>query len=139
VHLDEPLTIGPLRLLPYVRGRLPGDGPGFSQRDIDAVLRACAVRKNEVVQHATLLDLGRWRLGQDATRRVDALFAAREIVAFAALAERQLFRLFSYCNFDTYALTIQRYNAGTAGAFSFSTRRRDGARTRCGTPRTLLS
>lgn len=126
VHIDEPLIVGRLRLLPYARGRLPGDGPKVAQKDIDAVLRAYAVRKNQVVQKATLLELGTWRLGQDASRRVDPLFTARELIAFSALAERQLFGQFSYCNFDTYALTIQRYHAGSAGAFSFFTRRRDG-------------
>lgn len=126
VHIEEPLTVGRLRLLPYERGRLPGDGPNVAQKDIDAILRAYAVRKNRVVQKATLLELGRWRLGQDAKRQVDALFAARELVAFSALAERQLFRRSNYCNFDTYALTIQQYREGSAGAFSFTTRRRDG-------------
>jgi hypothetical protein len=127
VQIDRPLTVGAVRLLPYVRGRLPGDGARYRQADIDKVLSAYALRRNQEVQKATMLEYGNWHLGEDFThRRAKALFRARELVAFSALANRQLFRRFRYCNFDNYALTVQRYASGHAEAFSFSTRRRDG-------------
>jgi len=74
------------------------------------------------------MEIGAWQLGQNAdddTRR--QLFRARELVAFTALAERQLFRgHFDYCNFDTYAFVIQNYQPSNGGTFSFTTRHRDG-------------
>jgi hypothetical protein len=128
VALHETLTVGPLRLIPYERGRLPGDGAHFRQQDIDGVLRAYALRKDQLIERASLVELGDWHLGQDSDGRVcEDLFRARELMAFAALAERRLFRgHMDYCNFDTYAFVIQNYHAGGTGAFSFSTRRRDG-------------
>ena len=89
---------------------------------------AYALRKNQLVERASLVELGDWHLGQDSDEHVrESLFRARELVAFAALAVRRLFRgHMDYCNFDTYAFVIQNYQAGSTGTFSFSTRRRDG-------------
>lgn len=128
VAVQEPLTVGPLRLIPYERGRLPGDGAYVRQQDIDGVLMAYALRKNQLVERASLVELGDWHLGQDSDEQVrEKLFRARELIAFAALAQRRLFRgHLDYCNFDTYAFVIQNYHAGSTGTFSFSTRRRDG-------------
>ncbi len=128
VTVRETLIVGPLRLIPYERNHTPADGPHVTQADIDGVLKAYAVRKSVVVKTATLMEIGVWQLGQDAdeeTRR--HLFRARELVAFTALAERKLFRgHMDYCNFDTYAFVIQNYQPGNSGAFSFTTRHRDG-------------
>lgn len=128
VSIDEALTVGPLRLIPYERGEQPGNGDHVAQADIDGVLRAYALSKGEVVSGATLMEYGEWRLGQEADASVRSqLFRARELVAFAALAERRLFLgHFEYCNFDTYSFVVQHYQAGHTGAFSFATRRRDG-------------
>lgn len=128
VALREPLIVGPLRLIRYERKHAPADAPYVTRSDIDGVLKAYAVRKSVLVNTATLMEIGAWQLGQDAddgTRR--QLFRARELVAFTALAERQLFRgHFDYCNFDTYAFVIQNYQPGHSDAFSFTTRHRDG-------------
>ena len=128
VATDGPITVGPVRLLPYKRGMSPGDQPNVSQSSIDAVLAAYAERKDHLVPEATLMEIGDWRSGQEVNDQVRAqLFRTREFVAFAALAKRRLFRgHFDYCNFDTYAFVIQNYSAGDVGGFSFSTRRRDG-------------
>ena len=67
------IAIGSVRLLPYIRGWLPGDAAHAKQRDIDAILRAYAVRKNKAVEKATILELGAWRRGQDIKRRVAAV------------------------------------------------------------------
>ncbi len=128
VALDEPVIVGPVRLLPYERGSLPGDQPNVSQGEIDTVLAAYAERKDHLIPEAMLMEIADWALGEEMTDQVkERLFRARELVAFAALAKRRLFRgHFDYCNFDTYAFVIQNYQAGDVGGFSFFTRRRDG-------------
>jgi len=79
------------------------------------------------VSLATLLELGEWRLGEEAVLETRSkLFRPRELIAFSALAQRRLFRgHFDYCNFDTYAFVVQHCNPGNPGGFSFATRRRD--------------
>lgn len=128
VSIEEPLTVGPLRLIPYERRERPGDGEQVAQADIDGVLRAYALQKRELVSVATLVELGDWRLGQEADASIRSkLFRMRELVAFTALAQRRLFQgHFDYCNFDTYSFVVQHYQAGHTGSFSFSSRRRDG-------------
>lgn len=128
VVTDEPVTVGPVRLLPYERGSLPGNLPHATQTDIDGVLAAYAIRKSRLVQESTLLEVREWLVGQEADEAaMEQLFRAREFIAFAALAERRLFTgHMDYCNFDSYAFVIQNYQAGNTGPFSFSTRRRDG-------------
>jgi hypothetical protein len=128
VSIDEPLTVGPVRLLPYDRGKLPGDQPHATQADIDGVLAAYAVQKNQLVFEATLMEIGDWRLGQEIDDGVrEQLFRARELLAFSALASRRLFRgHMDYCNFDTYAFFVQGYVPTKTRHFSFFTRRRDG-------------
>ena len=70
-----------------------------------------------------MLELADWRLGEEANGHVlERLFRVRELIAFAALARRRLFRgHFDYCSFDTYAFVIQNYAAGGVGGFSFFT------------------
>jgi hypothetical protein len=127
VTIEEALTVRSLRLLPYARSERPGTQPHAAQAEIDDVLRAYALSKNQLVSLATLVELGDWHLGEDADAACRRkLFRARELIAFAALAERRLFHgHFDYCNFDTYAFVIQLYDPANPGAFSFSTRRRD--------------
>lgn len=122
--------MGSLRLLPYRRGQEPAGCPHALLSDIDNVLRAYALRSNQPVSRATLIEFGDWHLGQDADDAIRTiLFRIRELVAFAALAKRRLFRghVSGYCNFDSYAFVIQNYQAGSAGTFSFSIRHRDGS------------
>lgn len=37
---ERAVSVGPLRLLPYGKGKLPGDQPFVTQTDIDGVLTA---------------------------------------------------------------------------------------------------
>jgi hypothetical protein len=128
--VNGPTTVGPLKLLPYHRGRLPGDLPHVTQADIDGVLSAYANRPRKQITQATLLEFGDWQSGMDAQEIVSDLFRARNALAFAALSRRQLFQdHFGYCNYDSYSLVVQRYQPGHAGTFAFSTRRRDGGTT----------
>lgn len=127
-YIDEPSSVGPLRLMPFQRGSLPGHQLHVTQEDIEGVFGAYASRPNRPIDRGTLLEVGDWHSGQDADNAtVAALFRARNMVAFSALAQRKLFRQhFGYCNFDAYTLVVQRYLPGETGTFAFDTRRRDG-------------
>lgn len=126
VSIEEPLHAGPLRLLPYERGRLPGDTDFVEQSDLDLIFGAYANRPRKAVGRATLLEYGDWRSGMDSTNLHALIFRARAYVGVAALAKRRLFvGHFGYCNFDTYALVIQSIAPGLADHFSFTSRRRD--------------
>lgn len=127
VHCDEQIEIGSVRLLPYVCGQSPGDLQHARQADLDAILSAYADLPNQVVTRASLLELEDWHTGMDAGTHLYKLFQAKELIAFAALAKRRLFRQhFDYCNYHTYSLVVQRYLPGRADRFSFNSRRRDG-------------
>lgn len=121
------MSIGPLRLLPYEKGVLPGDLRFVTQANIDGVLGAYADRPNLPIRRGALLELADWQSGMDITdEEVTQLFRTRHLLAFSALAQRELFRHFGYANFDTYTLVIQRFNPEAPGTFSFVVRRRDG-------------
>ena len=125
--IESARSLGPIRLLPYTANLAPGDQLHATQADIDGVLRAYANTPKRRVKSATLIEVDDWRLGQDPEPAVARLFAAREAMAFAALADRKLFQgHFGYCNYDHFNLVVQRFEAGRADRFAFTTRRRDG-------------
>jgi hypothetical protein len=127
VVIDEAMTIGPLRLLSYQQGKLPGNLPNATQVDIDRVLYAYSNRPEAKIKKATILELGEWQTGMEVQDVLPALFRARNAIAFAALSQRRLFQQhFDYCNYDAYTLVVQRYAPGDARTFAFTTRRRDG-------------
>ena len=127
ITLDQPLTIGKLRLIPYVNRQSPGNTNHAQQSDIDAVIGAYALRPKVPVTNAVILEWDDWKSGMDPEPFINDLFWARDALAFAALAERPLFKQdFKYCNFHNYDLIVQRYNQASPHVFSFSTRRRDG-------------
>jgi hypothetical protein len=124
--IREPVAVGDIRLVPFRCGQAPGDSEFASQADMDAIVAAYSLRKNIPVERATLFEFGDWRNGQDLTVEGSSeLFRARELLAFSALAHRQMFQREQYSNFHTFSLSVQRYSAGGAGAFSFDVRRRD--------------
>ena len=122
------VSVGPLRLLPYRKGSLPGDLPHVTQANIDGVLDAYADRPNLPISRGTLVELDGWQSGMDITdEQVARLFRTRHLLGFSALAQRELFQQqFGYSNFDTYTLVIQHFNPEAPGTFSFTVRRRDG-------------
>jgi len=125
--VDEPFEVGPFRLLPYVRGKRPGNLRNVTQKVIDGVLGAYANLPSKNVKKASILELGEWKTGDDAEKVIADLFKARNYLAFSSLANRKLFRgHFGYCNYDCFNLIVQRYSSANPGIFSFSTRRRDG-------------
>ena len=64
----------------------------------------------------------------DASHSLSALYRAKEILAFSALAKRQLFRgsISHYCCSHNFTLITRKYKPGDTGTFFFPTRRRDG-------------
>jgi hypothetical protein len=102
VHCREMLTVGPLRILPYAYGQVPGRLPNADQADIDAIFGAYAIRPNVFVKQASIVEFAGWQTGMDVEAADNAaLFRARDALAFAALAKRQLFRgHFNYTNSD---------------------------------------
>lgn len=127
-YVEEPMNIGPLRLLPYRIGELPGDLPHIKQADIDGVLDAYSNLPNKPISRATLLEYADWHAGMPVTDALPRkLFLTRDLIAFSALSKRKLFRGHSdYCNTHTYLLILQRFKPGETGTFAFTTRRRDG-------------
>jgi hypothetical protein len=129
VAVDVAQTIGPLRLLPYQRKKLPGNLPEILQVDIDDVLSAYSPLPRKKIQRATILEYGDWNAGADLSS-VETLFRVRTHVAFSALSSRRLFQRHGpYCNTHSYALVLQRFHPGEASTFAFSTRRIDGGTT----------
>lgn len=127
--IGEPTIVGPVRLLPWEKSRIPNNLPHAKLYDIDAVLGAYANQPSQHIYRATLLEYDQWLTGTDVENWVGDLFRARAIIGFAALACRRLFiQDRNYCNYDTYSLLVQPYKADHGSTFIFTTRRRDGGR-----------
>jgi hypothetical protein len=127
VAVKDRLDAGPITLLPYRLKQAPGDLPGVSQAEMDAVLSSYAERPSRRIKEATIVEIDDWRSGSDPTPALERLFEAREALAFSALADRRLFSgHFGYCSFDTFALVVQRFSATEPSRFAYTTRRRDG-------------
>lgn len=125
--VESPVSVGPLRLLPYQKGSLPGDQPHVTQASVDGVLSAYADRANFHIRRGTLLEFGDWHLGMDISdEQITQLFRIRHLLGFSALSQRELFHHIRYSNFDTYALAIQRFTPEKPDTFSIVARRRDG-------------
>jgi hypothetical protein len=131
VFIEKPIAIGAVRLLPYLKGRLPGNLPHALQDDIEGVFQAYSNRPQSPVSRGVLLEVGDWYSGMDVTPEIlETLYRSKEILAFSALSKRTLFHgHFDYTNSDAYILIVQRYKPGEDRAFSFTTRRRDGGTT----------
>lgn len=125
----QALHVGPARLLPFLKGKSPGDLPSMTQADMDGVLKAYSRHPGTRSKEATILEVADWQTGMDVPRdTLEQLFEARQYIAFGALSKRRLFRGHSgYTNSDTYELVVQRFRPGDPGTFSFTTRRRDGS------------
>ena len=124
---NDAVEVGPVRLLPYQRGKAPGDLPNITQADMDGVIKAYSSYPGARTKAATILEVADWRVGMDVPQeQLERLFNARLMIGFTALSKRRLFRHGDYCNYDTYELVVQRFKPGDTGTFAFSTRRRDG-------------
>lgn len=127
VITEAAVDIGPIRLLPYQRGKKPGDLKKITQSEIDDVLSAYANHPNKTIKKATIIETNKWKTGTNAKRVIHQLFRARDAIAFSSLSQRKFFNnSFNYCNYDTFELIIQQYQPLSAKNFAFTTRRRDG-------------
>jgi hypothetical protein len=134
VATNEPVQLGPMRLIPYVRGQEPGTIHGISQNTIDAILgsygdpayfpsQATSVH----VANASIItwndDTKGLELPED---RITARLEQANYIAFAALSERRFCSHAGYCNADRYQVIAQRFTEDRPGATTLMTRRRDG-------------
>jgi hypothetical protein len=117
-----------VRLLPYLKGKAPGNTELAKQEDLDNVLRAYSTGIRTRVSKATLIEVGEWRTGTDADDATQGrLFNVRAILGFSALSHRRLFAgHMGYCCYDTYSMVLQKYQTSRASRFQYTTRRRDG-------------
>jgi hypothetical protein len=123
----QAVSVGPIRLIPYARGKLPGAQSSMSQAEADAVLKAYADPPRKRVRSAALLEVDDWTLGQDVDdQMLSRLFRAKEALTFSALADRRLFSFGGYWNADNFQLIVQNYSPSNLGGFAYTTRRRDG-------------
>ena len=127
-HIDAPITVGPLRLLPYERRLHPGNLPHMSQLELDGILEAYSTRPQQKVTRGIVVEYGDWQAGMEpSSEAIGALFRAKEFLSFSALSTRKFFGTASrYCCSAEHELVVQRYSPGSIGRFAFTTRRRDG-------------
>jgi len=124
IETREPITIGSIRLIPWMKGKTPNNLEDAALHDIDIVLSAYANRPKDQIRTATLLEYENWHTGTNVENQIDDLFFIRHLLGFSALSQRRLFN--HYCNFDSYSLIIQKYQEHSGGKFAFTTRRRNG-------------
>jgi hypothetical protein len=129
IALDQPLTIGDLRLLPYHAGGRKNTLPHVTQADLHAIFRSYRNRPREPVRQGTIIEVGDWHSGMEMDMgTVERLYRARDALAISALSTRRLFQGHNnYVNTDAFTLIVQNFTPGEAHYFAYSTRRRDGA------------
>ena len=129
IALDQPLTIGELRLLPYRAGGRRNTLPHVAQADLNAIFRSYRNRPREPVRQSTIVEVGDWQSGQEMDAvTAKRLYHIRDALAFSALSNRRLFQGHdNYVNTDAFTLIVQKFMPGEAHYFAYGTRRRDGA------------
>lgn len=131
IRLDQPMTLGDVRLIPYARKARSLPLAYVSKADVDAIFKAYADRPGKAVQHGVILEVCSWHAGTDMPQAVfERVWQVKEILTLSALARRHLFMSDgSYVNSHGYTLIVQNFTTGGAHGFAFSTRRRDGVAT----------
>jgi len=129
IALDQPLTIGDVRLLPYHAGCRKDTLPHVAQADLNAIFKSYSNRPRERVRQGMVIEVGDWQSGMEMdAATVQRLYRVRDILAFSALSNRRLFQAHeNYVNTDAFTLIIQNFTPGEAHYFAYGTRRRDGA------------
>lgn len=132
VAATEELRIADMRLIPYERGRLPGELLGIPQAAFDGVLgnygdRGIGSHPAQPIDEAALI------IWDEDTPRLDASDAKIQerlvqgsYLAFSALAQRKFCSTSEYYNADTLQVVAQRFDVGTPARSCMTTRRRDG-------------
>lgn len=127
--------VGPISLVPYVRGVAPGSLGKTTQKTLDAILgnyadRAFTQHANSTVPVNEALIL-RWpgddeRESSLADAEIQERLKQVQLLVFAALSERQFGTHWNYCNTDGLSTTAQNFSEENPAATSITTRRRDG-------------
>ena len=127
LRLNEELTIGDIRLLRYVKGHRAG-WEHVDRADVNAIFMAYRNRPKDPVREGVLLEIGDWKSGMEMNSATHSrMWQAREILAFSALSQRELFSsVGTYVNSDAFTLIVQNFRSGQGHYFAYSTRRRDG-------------
>jgi hypothetical protein len=131
IRLDEPMTLGDVRLIPYRRKDKSLPLAQVSKAHVDAIFKAYADRPGKAVQHGVIVEVADWHAGPDMPPAMfERVWQVKEILTLSALAGRHLFVSDgSYVNSHAYTLVVQNFAPGSAHGFAFSTRRRDGVAT----------
>lgn len=126
------LRVANMRLIPYERGRLPGELLGIPQEALDGVLgnygdRGYGAHSYHPIHQAALISWDDDTPGLDVS---DAQIQYRLVqgyyLAFSALAGRRLCSTFGYYNADTLQIVAQRFDVRSPTHSCITTRRRDG-------------
>jgi len=132
VSVTEEFRILDMRLIPYERGRLPGELLGIPQAAFDDVLgnygdRGFGSHSAQPISQSALII---WDDDTPGLGTSDAQIQHRLVqssyLAFSALTARSLCSTFEYYNSDTLQVVAQRFDVGSPSHCCITTRRRDG-------------
>jgi hypothetical protein len=123
-----------IHFLPYIRESKPGNLGNISQATLDKIIGNYADHANypasdlgASVKQATIVH---WVDDDENLNITEEEFSRRmqfaEWLTISALSARHFGSISHYCNTDGVTLIGQRFELESAGAVSFSTRRRDG-------------
>lgn len=130
--VTDELRIASMRLIPYERGRLPGELLGIPQKALDGVLgnygdRGRGTQAAEPIHQAALLIWDNDAAGLDVSDiEIQHRLVQGSYLAFSALAGRTLCSTSGYYNADTLQIVAQRFDVGSPTRSCITTRRRDG-------------
>lgn len=130
--VPEELRIAGMRLIPYERGRIPGEQLGIPQEALDGVLgnygnRGYGTQPSQPIHQAALII---WDYDTPSLEVSDIQIQHRLVqgsyLAFSALSVRTLCSMFGYYNADMLQIVAQRFDVGSPAHSCITTRRRDG-------------
>jgi hypothetical protein len=130
VTADEEVTMGNMKLVPYMRGKQPAIHDGIFLSDLDETLgnygnpTYSEKHHPSPVQEATLVA---WNDApyNPTDEDIQASLQVGQQLAFCALAKRRFNASRDYCNADGYQMRAQRFQTGNGSSTSVATRRRD--------------
>ncbi|EFW84644.1 hypothetical protein ALP26_02068 [Pseudomonas savastanoi pv. glycinea] len=132
VGAAEELRIAGMCLMPYERGRLPGELLGIPQAAFDGVLgnygdRGFGSQPSQPIQQAAVII---WDDDIPGLEASDAQIQQRLVqcsyLVFSALADRSICSAFEYYNADTLQVVAQRFDITSPAHSCMTTLRRDG-------------
>lgn len=115
VSATKEVRIADLRLIPYERGRLPGELLGIPQEAFDGVLgnygdRGFGSQPSQPIQQAAVIIWDEDTPGLEASdAQIQQRLVQCSYLAFSALVGRSLCSTLDYCNADTLQVVAQRF------------------------------